>query len=75
MTPPGPVTLSLVAERIEQVQATLERVERNQHTINEQALDRRVTSLESNMKWIARALGGAIIAAIGSGGLALIMGR
>ena len=69
------ITLGVVGERLDQVQATLADIQRNLRTVNEQALDRRVTALESTVKWLSRALGGSIIAAIVSGGFALLVGR
>lgn len=69
------ITLGVVGERLDQVQATLADIQNNLRTVNEQALDRRVTSLESTVKWLSRALGGAIIGAISSGILAMIVGR
>lgn len=55
------ITLGVLADRLSRVQETLDKIQSDVETVNNQALNRRVTQLEENLKWIVRVVAGAFI--------------
>jgi hypothetical protein len=71
----GPVTLSLLAERLGQAQQGIDQIQKDLKTVNEQALDRRVSKLEDTVRWLTRTVAAALISGIGAVVVALAMNR
>lgn len=61
-----PVTLSLLAERLGQAQQGIDQIQKDLKTVNEQALDRRVSKLEDTVRWLTRTVAGALISGVGA---------
>lgn len=73
--PSGPVTLSLLAERLSQAQQGIDQIQKDLKTVNEQALDRRVSKLEDTVRWLTRTVAGALVSGVGAIVVALVMSR
>lgn len=66
MVPPDDerVTLAVLGAKVDNISSTLNEVRADMRTMREQALDRRVTAVEENIKWIVRSL---VVAVLGAG--------
>lgn len=75
MPPSGtlPVTLGLLAERLAQAQQGIDQIQRDLKTVNEQALDRRVSKLEDTVRWLTRTVAAALISGVGAVIVALVV--
>lgn len=71
----GPVTLSLLAERLAQAQSGIDQIQKDLKTVNDQALNLRVTKLEDTVRWLTRTVAGALVSGIGAIIVALVMNR
>lgn len=71
----GPVTLSLLAERLGQAQQGIDQIQRDLKTVNEQALDLRVSKLEDTVRWLTRTVAGALVSGVGAIVVALVMSK
>lgn len=71
----GPVTLSLLAERLSQAQQGIDQIQRDLRTVNEQALDLRVSKLEDTVRWLTRTVAGALVSGVVAVVLALAMSK
>lgn len=70
-----PVTLSLLAERLGQAQQGIDQIQRDLKTVNEQALDRRVSKLEDTVRWLTRTVAAALISGVGAIVVALVVAK
>jgi hypothetical protein len=62
----GPVTLSLLAERLAQAQVGIDKIQDDLKTVNEQALNRRLSDLEDTVRWLTRTVAAALISGVGA---------
>lgn len=69
------VTLSLLAERLAQAQNGIDQIQRDLKTVNEQALDRRVSKLEDTVRWLTRTVAAGLISGVGAIIVTLVMGK
>jgi len=58
------ITMAVLGERLSSVQEGLKNIQTELARFNTQALDRRLTTLESNVRWITRTLVAAIFSII-----------
>lgn len=72
---PTPVTLSLLAERLSQAQQGIDQIQRDLRTVNEQALDLRVSKLEDTVRWLTRTVAGALVSGVGAIVVALVLSK
>lgn len=66
------VTLAVLGTKVDNLAQTLSEVRNDMRTMREQALDRRVTAVEENIKWIVRALVMTVLSMAGAIGVGLI---
>jgi hypothetical protein len=71
----GPVTLSILGERLTRAQLGIDQIQKDLKTVNEQALDRRVSKLEDTVRWLTRTVAAALISGIGAVIVALVVSR
>lgn len=70
-----PVTLGLLAERLGQAQLGIDQIQRDLKTVNEQALDRRVSKLEDTVRWLTRTVAAALVSGVGAVVVSLLVNR
>lgn len=70
-----PVTLSLLAERLGQAQQGIDQIQKDLKTVNEQALDRRVSKLEDTVRWLTRTVAAALVSGVGAVVVALVINK
>lgn len=72
MPPPDDerVTLAVLGAKVDNLTGIVTEVRSDMRTMREQALDRRVTAVEENIKWIVRTL---VVAFVG-GGVSVLVG-
>lgn len=66
------VNLAVLGTKLDNLTAQLGEVRQDIRTMRDQALDRRVTAVEENIKWIVRALVVAVLGAAGSIAVGLV---
>jgi hypothetical protein len=71
----SPVTLSLLAERLGTAQQGIDQIQKDLKTVNEQALDRRVSKLEDTVRWLTRTVAAALISGVGAVIVALVVNK
>lgn len=67
------MTLSLLAERLQQAQSGIDQIQKDLKTVGDQALNLRVTKLEDTVRWLTRTVAGALVSGVGAIIVALVM--
>ncbi len=67
------ITMAVLGERLSSVQEGLKNIQTELARFNTQALDRRLTTLESNVRWITRALVGFIFSVLAAVSAAFLL--
>jgi hypothetical protein len=60
----GPVSLSLLAERLATAQMGIDQIQKDLKLVADQALNMRVTKLENTVQWLTRTVAAALISGI-----------
>jgi hypothetical protein len=60
----GPVSLSLLAERLQTAQMGIDQIQKDLKLVADQALNMRVTKLEDTVRWLTRTVAAALISGI-----------
>lgn len=69
------VTLALLAEKIGVAQSGIDQIQKDLKTVSDQALNLRVSKLESTVTWLSRTVAAAIVSGIVGVVFALVVSK
>jgi hypothetical protein len=69
------VTLGQLADRLQIAQNGIDQIQKDLKTVNDQALDRRVSKLEDTVRWLTRTVAATLISAVGAVIIAFVLNK